>query len=487
MIVAMSTTSSRMSIKARLILLAMSTLSAVVALLVLYVLPQIEQQFIHGREESTRAVVEVASAVVENLKKKEGKGGLTREQAQALAIEEIKALRYGRDEYFWINDFTPRMVMHPLKPALDGQNIADMKDPNGQYLFREMVEVVKKEGSGLVRYQWPKPGEEKPVDKVSYVRGIADWNWIIGSGVYIDDIQKQFATFRKRILIGIGLSVLFSIIVAIVISDRLAKRLRQVTASLKTASVSVAQVSERLSVTSTDLSSTAAESAASFEETVASVNLLTELSQKTAQSASHAAELSKKSSFQVEEADREIVKLNAAMKDITESSKKIEAINTVIDDIASQTNLLALNAAVEAARAGEQGKGFAVVAEAVRGLAQRSSAAAKDISQLIKQSTEKTSQGASIAEQSRVVLGRIVQSTNETTTIVSGIATSVHEQSTGIGHINQAMLEIDRATQTNAASADEIARLSQTMHQQSANLDEQVTHLDMEISGSRGS
>lgn len=482
----MDTTSFRVSIKARLILLALSTLSAVVALLVFYVLPQIEQQFIHGREDSTRAVVEVASALVENLKKKEGKG-LTREQVQALAIEEIKALRYGRDEYFWINDFTPRMVMHPLKPALDGQNIADMKDPNGQYLFREMVEVVIKEGGGLVRYQWPKPGEEKPVDKVSYVRGIADWNWVIGSGVYIDDIQKQFATFRKRILIGIGLSVLFSIVVAIVISDRLAKRLRQVTASLKTASVSVAQVSERLSMTSTDLSSTAAESAASFEETVASVNLLTELSQKTAQSASHAAELSKKSSAQVGEADLEIVKLNAAMKDITESSKKIEAINTVIDDIASQTNLLALNAAVEAARAGEQGKGFAVVAEAVRGLAQRSSSAAKDISQLIKQSTEKTSQGASIAEQSRVVLAKIVQSTNETTTIVSGIATSVHEQSTGIGHINQAMLEIDRATQTNAASADEIARLSQTMHQQSANLDEQVNHLDMEISGSRGS
>ncbi|MGY4284936.1 HAMP domain-containing protein [Bradyrhizobium sp. LM2.7] len=115
-----------------------------------------------------------------------------REQAQAAAIAEIKSLRYDKVEYFWINDLTPKMVMHPIKPELDGKDLSGMKDPSGNTLFMGFVDVVKKQGAGFYSYLWPKPGFEQPVAKISYVKGFAPWGWIIGTGIYLDDVDAAF-------------------------------------------------------------------------------------------------------------------------------------------------------------------------------------------------------------------------------------------------------------------------------------------------------
>jgi diguanylate cyclase (GGDEF)-like protein/PAS domain S-box-containing protein len=101
-------------------------------------------------------------------------------------------MRYDGSEYFWINDLQPRMVMHPVMPELDGKDLSDFTDPNGKRLFVEFVDTVRKSGAGFVEYLWPKPGLTQPVPKISYVKGFSPWGWVIGSGIYIDDVNRIF-------------------------------------------------------------------------------------------------------------------------------------------------------------------------------------------------------------------------------------------------------------------------------------------------------
>jgi len=111
----------------------------------------------------------------------------------------IKKLRFGEDGYFWINDFTPKMIMHPIKSSLDGSDLSGSKDPKGKFLFKEMVEVVTKNGKGVVHYLWEKPGFTTPQAKISFVEGFKPWGWIIGTGVYADDIDALVVKEKQKL------------------------------------------------------------------------------------------------------------------------------------------------------------------------------------------------------------------------------------------------------------------------------------------------
>lgn len=113
------------------------------------------------------------------------------------ALEKVSKLRFGNGGYFWINDLTPTVLMHPLKKSLVGKNVSNVKDPNGVYVFKEFVKVVSKKGEGIVRYQWPKPGADKPVDKMGYVKLFKPWGWVIGTGAYMDTTENRVANMRK--------------------------------------------------------------------------------------------------------------------------------------------------------------------------------------------------------------------------------------------------------------------------------------------------
>jgi methyl-accepting chemotaxis protein len=127
------------------------------------------EQAMTARKDATRQHVEIAHGILVWAHAQETTGAMPREQAQQLARKAISGLRYEGAEYFWINDMQPRMVMHPIKPALDGTDLSNFKDPNGFALFQGFVATARKDGKGFVAYQWPKPGSDKPVDKVSYV------------------------------------------------------------------------------------------------------------------------------------------------------------------------------------------------------------------------------------------------------------------------------------------------------------------------------
>src|SRR5437763_1766815 len=113
------------------------------------------------------------------------KGGVSDADAQKRAMARIGALRYGNNDYFWINDMHPKMVMHPIKPEMNGNDLSAYKDPNGKLLFVDFVEAVKKDGAVFVPYEWPKPGFDKPQPKLSYVVGFAPCSWCISMGVSV--------------------------------------------------------------------------------------------------------------------------------------------------------------------------------------------------------------------------------------------------------------------------------------------------------------
>ena len=118
---------------------------------------------------------------------------------QEEALLTIANMRFGKNNqgYFWINDSQPKMVMHPMKPQLNGKDLSQSKDPNGVYLFNEMVKVIQTNGEGFVRYSWSKPNKLKPQPKISYVTHFKEWDWIIGTGTYIDDIKDEVAIIQK--------------------------------------------------------------------------------------------------------------------------------------------------------------------------------------------------------------------------------------------------------------------------------------------------
>ncbi|UOF02705.1 HAMP domain-containing methyl-accepting chemotaxis protein [Bdellovibrio reynosensis] len=263
----------------------------------------------------------------------------------------------------------------------------------------------------------------------------------------------------------------------------LSKSLGHISEEISGAAEQTSSSGTQLSAASQTLSAGSSQAAASLEETVASLEELSSMVKLNAEHAHEANNLSQTSRDSAQRGEGEINKLIKAMEEIASGSKKIEEIISVIDDIAFQTNLLALNAAVEAARAGEQGKGFAVVAEAVRNLAQRSAAAAKEITTLIQNNVEKSTSGARVASQSGVVLKEIVDSVKKVADLNSEISVASKEQSNGLEQISKAMNQLDQATQGNAASSEEVAASSQQMSSQATVLAGLVVDLRSLVEG----
>src|SRR6185295_14025122 len=179
-----------------------------------------------------RHLGEVALGIVKEEHAAAQKGDVPAADAQKRAMARIGALRYGNNDYYWINDMHPKMVMHPIKPEMNGNDLSAYKDSNGKLLFVDFVETVKKSGSGFVPYEWPKPGFDKPQPKLSYVVGFAPWNWVVGTGVYIDGLKVQAWASTQRSLIVAGVILLFMLVVSIFVARSVTAPLQRMTVTM---------------------------------------------------------------------------------------------------------------------------------------------------------------------------------------------------------------------------------------------------------------
>jgi methyl-accepting chemotaxis protein len=467
------------------------------------------------KQLATKHVVETAQGVVAYFEAQEQAGQMDRAAAQAAAVAALRSLRYEGQEYFWINDMHPRMVMHPTRPELDGKDLSDNKDPNGKRLFVEFVDTVKKQGAGYVDYMWPKPGSDKPVPKLSYVSGFAPWGWVVGSGIYMDDVAAQFWTsLWKLVGLGIGVLLLLGVLVnwliraitrpiahAVEVANRVAggdisasieiggndeggqlltalgvmqDRLASTLTRIKETSSIVSTASHEIAAGNVDLSARTESQASSLEETASSMEELTGTVKQNAENARQANQLVGAAVDAAVKGGHVVEGVVDTMASIKDSSRKIADIIGVIDGIAFQTNILALNAAVEAARAGEQGRGFAVVASEVRNLAQRSAMAAKEIKALIEDSVDKVESGDRLVDEAGRTMDEIVSSVKRVTDIMGEIAAASAEQSSGIEQVNQAITQMDDATQQNAALVEEAAAATESLRDQANALAEAV-------------
>lgn len=457
----------------------------------------IHDSLLDDRKLKTRHVVETAYQVINYYGQQEVNGLLTRGEAQQQAMRVVRQLSYDQDNYFWINDMYPKMIMHPVKPELEGQDLTAIKDRSGQKIFISFVDMVKLKGEGFVDYLWPKPGAKEAVAKISFVKGYKAWDWIIGSGMYIDDVDAIYWQQAKRLILMVGLVLLVQIGFSLVISQSIVgpvNRLRTFMATVKenhdlTKRVEVSDKSElgemaisfnelisyfqssikgvkvaadQTTESANSLAVVAEQTNVNVGKTVDQTEQLTAAMTRMSLAVSEVASSTRQALGAADAADNEtkagnqvvLAAINSIQKLAGEVEKGVEVITrvegeaqnitTVVDvikGIAEQTNLLALNAAIEAARAGEQGRGFAVVADEVRSLAQKTQDSTQEILKIVETLQRVTATAVSVMNNGK----------NQAVASVEQAA----ELSQSLGNISQAVANISGMNMNISVAVDE--------------------------------
>jgi methyl-accepting chemotaxis protein len=523
-------------IQYKIMFITVASVAVMLAGLFFYLLPMLEGKTMHEKQDATRHVVELAMGIVEQGDADVKAGKMTLEAAQKDAIEQISRLRYEKKEYIWINDLgkpVPKMIMHPAVPALNGKILDDAKfnkatrSIDGQdgevrkldnkNLFVSFNEVVERAGHGFVNYEWPKPKEGGGVTselytKLSYVKKYEPWGWVLGSGIYIDDVKRDVAKV-KWMFLGLSLFVaLFSLILAWSVSRGITRTLGYVAQNLDDMSSGGGDLTRRLKVERQDetgslatsfnrfldnmkeivgritqnsievssaasqLNGTAAHIATGTEKVSSQAISIATAGEEMAATSSDiahncvmAVDISNRAS-QTAKTGAEVVgnaveSIQRIAAKVQESARTVESLGTrseqigeiigTIEDIADQTNLLALNAAIEAARAGEQGRGFAVVADEVRALAERTTKATKEIGGMIKSIQQETKSAVAAMEEG---VKEVERGTDDAARSGQALQ-AILEQ---VGDVTSQINQIATAAEEQTATTNEISR---SMHE----------------------
>ena len=436
--------------------------------------------------EITKAthLVEVAHDLMAFYHQKELNGELTGEQARQQALAALAAVRYSGNEYYWVNDMNNIMIMHPLAPQTVGTDLTTMRNTEGVNVISEMVQLARTKGTASFEYSWPKPGEEDGSAKIAAFKHFKPWDYMIGTGIYVDAMQ---AKFRAAVISSVILSavvVLAMFLLLFIIGRSISQPLDKIVNAMRDVASGEADLTRRLDDNAKDelsqiahyfnrfnrnLSEIIHQLGDSARQLISSSHQLDEISnnslrdmtrqsermelmataineitygvQDVAQNANAAAEEVEKANqgadngrAQVERTIGEINQLSSSvstavehMETLSSDAQEITSVLDVIRNIAEQTNLLALNAAIEAARAGEMGRGFAVVADEVRNLAQRTQQSTEEIHNMISKLQTNTQTVVSVINESSRHSQASVEQVNEAGAALEQIAQSMQQ------------------------------------------------------------
>ena len=204
---------------------AILTFTLFLVLIFAVIIPTMKKNIVERKKEMLRELTQAAWSDLAALHAEEQREALSRSAAQQAAAARVRHLRFGDDgkDYFWIQDLSPRMVMHPYRPDLDGQDLSTYSDPAGKKLFVEFAHTVRERGDGYVEYLWQwKDDETRVVPKLSYVKGFAPWGWVVGTGIYMEDVRAEIdAIIRRALQVSVEISVVIAGLLAYIAKQKL--------------------------------------------------------------------------------------------------------------------------------------------------------------------------------------------------------------------------------------------------------------------------
>ncbi|WP_321817719.1 MULTISPECIES: methyl-accepting chemotaxis protein [unclassified Paraburkholderia] len=473
---------------------------------------QTRELMMRDREAALREQVQSALSIVNAYRAAAQAGTLSTPEAKRRALAQLRVVRYGTNGYLLVVDSSMLQLLNPVRPELENR-INDLIDETGKHFTAEIVRHGI-DGTHITTYRFPKPGQTRAEPKIAYGDYLKDWDWHVYTGAYVDDIDSAFYARLVRELavvcaVGLALTFVMSGIIRRVLGAlggdpqtvaRLCERIAQgdltvpvtprdgdthsLVASVRTmqerlsaaidavkrSADSIVGATDEIAAGNADLSARTEAQAAALEQTAASMEQLTSTVQQNSTNAETASGFAARAHEVALECSDIVSRVVNSMSDIDRSAARIGEIIGMIESIAFQTNILALNAAVEAARAGEQGRGFSVVASEVRALAQRSSAAAKDVRAMIGSSASSVREGNDAVVLAGDAMQRVRGAIARVAELMGEIAAASQEQSRGIDQVNQAVTQMDENTQQNAALVEEASAAAHCLRGQAHDL-----------------
>lgn len=461
---------------------------------------------LNNKKEKLQNIVEVSSSLVKNYINMENQKILTHEEAIKRAINDINVIRYGGKEYVFITNSKAYQVLNPVKPELSGKDMSAFQDPNGFKLYVEIAKLALSSGSGFINYMFPKAGSTEPIKKISFITYFPEWDWIVGSGLYMDDIYNALMGFIQILLINCLVCIILLIFIGLLFASSIQKPLKEVCNLLLNSSHSLNEKSEQLKSSSSNITNYSNQQATSIQSIATAISEITNMIGKTTSLTTQSANLANDISTKAEEGEIVMKNMVSSMQGIYDASsklkeieniiKQIESKTQIITEIVAKTELLSLNASIEAARAGEYGKGFSVVAEEVGNLASSSGKSSNEIKELLQKSHEEVqkileqtlaqvSEGRSRTMNVSDAFNKIVDGIKEINLQMGQISEATREQESGVKQIANAMTQLDQLAAKNTIESDNSLNSSKNIQQESENIKITIQKTEQVVFGSK--